>query len=106
MRAGKLIGPITYLMRQFVFKGRNFILAKSDKDATKSLGPVTATGKTNISKVREIIENDGRYTICDIAKAVGILLSRVHFILKPSWKVRKSVVGKYGKFLPDGFLIY
>ncbi|MEW8542107.1 MAG: winged helix-turn-helix domain-containing protein, partial [Candidatus Thiodiazotropha sp.] len=31
---------------------------------------------------KKIIESDGRYTIRDIAKAVGISLSRVHFILK------------------------
>ena len=35
-------------------------------------------GRVNVSKVREIIESDGRYTIRDIAKAVGISLSRVH----------------------------
>ena len=56
---------------------------ESVKEATKSRRPVTATGKTNVSKVREIIETDVRYMIHDIAKAVGISLSRVHFILKP-----------------------
>ena len=38
-------------------------------------------------KVREIIESDGRYTIRDITKAVGISLLRVHFILKRVLKV-------------------
>ena len=37
---------------------------------------------SNVSNVREIIESDGRETVCEIAKAVGISLSRVHFILK------------------------
>lgn len=27
--------------------------------------------QANVSKTREIIKNDGRYTICDIAKANG-----------------------------------
>lgn len=62
---------------------------ESIKDAAKSGRPVTVSGKTNVSKVKEIIESDGRYTIRDIAKAVGISLSRVHFILKRILKVRK-----------------
>ena len=32
-------------------------------------------------KSKEIIESGDRYIVCDIAKTVGILLSRVHFIL-------------------------
>lgn len=38
-------------------------------DATKLDRPVTVTCKTNVSKVREIIENDGRYMIRNIAKS-------------------------------------
>ena len=77
------MGSITYLMRQFVGGERNFILAQILlKMLQKSGRPVTATGKINVSKVREIIENDGRYTIRAISKPVGISLSRVHFILK------------------------
>ena len=49
----------------------------------------TGNCKTNVSKVREIIENDGRYIIHLIAKAVGISLLRVYFILKRILKVRK-----------------
>ena len=45
----------------------------SVKDATKSGRPVIATGKTNVSKVREIIDSDGRYMIREIVKAVGIV---------------------------------
>ncbi|XP_062582211.1 histone-lysine N-methyltransferase SETMAR-like [Saccostrea cucullata] len=62
---------------------------ESVKDAAKSGRPVTVSGKRNVSKVKEIIESDGRYTVRDIAKAVGISLSRVHFILKRILKVRK-----------------
>lgn len=62
---------------------------ESVKDAGKSGRPVTATGKSNVSKVRDMIETDGRHTIRDIARAVGISLSRTHFILKRILKVRK-----------------
>lgn len=51
-------------------------------DATKLGRPVTVTCKTNVSKVREIIETDGRYIIRNIAKGVGISLSQMHLILK------------------------
>lgn len=34
--------------------------------------PVTATGKANVLKVRETFESDGRCTILDTVKAVGI----------------------------------
>ena len=42
-----------------------------------------------MSQKSEIIESDGRYTIRDIGKAVGISLSRVHFILKGILKLQK-----------------
>lgn len=73
-----LIGLIRYLLRQLG-------LTESVKDATKSGLPVTIREKTKVSKVRKIIQSDGR---C-IARAVGISLSRVHFILKRSLQVRK-----------------
>ena len=60
----------------------------SFKYAAKSGRHVTVTGKTNVSNVKEIIGSDGRYTIRGIAKAVGISLLRVHFILKRILKVR------------------
>ena len=69
---------------------KNFLTGtESVKDAPKFGRPVTVAGKTNVSKVKEIIERDGRYTIWEIAKAVGISLSRVHFVLKRILKVRK-----------------
>ena len=43
----------------------------SVKDAVKSGRPVTATDKASVSKDRGIIENDGRYTRRDIAKAIA-----------------------------------
>ena len=57
------MGPKTYCMRQFVDGERNFTLAHNVKDAAKSGRPVTATGKKNVSIIREIIESDGRYTV-------------------------------------------
>jgi hypothetical protein len=51
--------------------------------------PVTVTGRTNVSEVREIIESDGRYMIRDIAKAV-------HF----------EAYLNYKRFLPDVYHIY
>ena len=38
---------------------------------------------------KEIIEGDARFTVRDIARKVGILLSTVHLILKKHLKVRK-----------------
>ena len=89
------MGPIRYFMRQSVGWQRNFWLAQHrvrqtcNKDATRPVRPVTLMGNTNVSNIKEIIESDGRYTIRDIAKAVSISLSRMHFILKCILKVRK-----------------
>ena len=74
---------------------------KSVKDATESERLVTAIGGPNVSKVRQIIERDGRYTIRDIAKAVGISLSREHFILKRVLKVRKISARLIPRLLTD-----
>ena len=45
--------------------------------------------KEIVSKIKEIIEGDARFTVCDIAQKVGISLSMVHLILKKHLKVRK-----------------
>ena len=42
-----------------------------------------------VSKIKEIIEGDTRFTVRDIARKVGISLSTVHLILKKHLKVRK-----------------
>ena len=44
------------------------------KDETKSDRPMVVTGKAIVSKIRKIIRSNGRYTICNISKAVGISL--------------------------------
>ena len=38
--------------------------------------------------MKEIIEGNARFTVCDIAWKVGMSLSTVHFILKKHLKVR------------------
>ena len=55
---------------------------ESIKNALKSGRPKSASGKEIISKIKEIIEGDSRFTVCDIARKVGISLSAVHLILK------------------------
>lgn len=62
------------------------------KDVVKFGWFVIVIGKVNVLKVREIIESDGRYMICDIVKVVGILLLWVYFILKCILKVWKIFV--------------
>ena len=64
-------------MCQFVDKDNNCTLAERllANYAAKSGRPLTATGKYMVSKVREIIESDGKYINRDVAKAVDISLS-------------------------------
>ena len=62
---------------------------ESIKNAPKSGRPKFASRKEIVSKIKEIIEGDARFTVCDIARKVGISLSTVHLILKKHWKVRK-----------------
>ena len=59
------------------------------KNAPKSGRPKSASRKEIVSKIKEIIEGDARFTVCDIARKVGIQLSTVHLILKKHLKVRK-----------------
>ena len=62
---------------------------ESIKNAPKSGRPKSASHKEIISKIKEIIEGDARFTFRDIARKVGISLSTVHLILKKHLKVRK-----------------
>lgn len=54
--------------------------SESNNDAANSGRHVNVTGMTNVSKAMEIIESDNRYTIRNVSKAVGILLSPLNFI--------------------------
>ena len=62
---------------------------ESIKNAPKSGRPKSASHKEIVSKIKEIIEGDARFTVRDIARKVGISLSTVHLILKKHLKVRK-----------------
>ena len=62
---------------------------ESTKNAPKSGRPKSASRKEIVSKIKEIIEGDARFTVRDIARKVGISLSTVHLILKKHLKVRK-----------------
>ena len=62
---------------------------ESIKNAPKSGRPKSASRKEIVSKIKEIIEGDARFTVRDIARKVGISLSTVHLILKKQLKVRK-----------------
>ena len=62
---------------------------ESIKNAPKSGRPKSASRKDIVSKIKEIIEGDARFTVRDIARKVGISLSTVHLILKKHLKVRK-----------------
>ena len=62
---------------------------ESIKKAPKSGRPKSASRKELVSKIKEIIEGDARFTVRDIARKVGISLSTVHLILKKHLKVRK-----------------
>ena len=57
---------------------------ESIKNAPKSGRPVTASCNKNILKITELLKNDARYTVRDIARIVGISLATVHFVLKKS----------------------
>ena len=62
---------------------------ESIKNAPKSGRPKSASRKEIVSKIKEIIEGDARFTVRDIARKVGISLSTVHLILKKHLKYRK-----------------
>ena len=62
---------------------------ESIKNAPKSGRPKSASRKEIVSKIKEIVEGDARFTVRDIARKVGISLSTVHLILKKHLKVRK-----------------
>ena len=62
---------------------------ESIKNAPKSGRPKSASRKEIVSKIKEIIEGDAKFTIRDIARKVSISLSTIHLILKKHLKVRK-----------------
>ena len=83
-----LLDLLVCLMTQFGGGKRNLSLV-SIRNAPKSGRPKSASRKEIVSKIKEIIEGDARFTARDIARKVGISLSTVHLILKKHLKVRK-----------------
>ena len=74
---------------------------ESIKNAPKSGRPKSASRKDIVSKIKEIIEGDARFTVRDIARKVGISLSTVHLILKKHLKVRKISARWVPRLLTD-----
>ena len=75
---------------------------ESITNAPKLGRPKSASLKEIVSKIKEIIEGDARFTVCDIARKVGISLSTVHLILKKHLKVRKISARWVPHLLTDG----
>ena len=71
------------------------------KNAPKSGRPKFACRKEIVSKIKEIIEGDARFTVHDIARKVGITLSTVRLILKKHWKVGKIFARWVPRLLTD-----
>ena len=74
---------------------------ESIKNAPKSGRPKSASRKEIVSKIKEIIGGDTRFTVRDIARKVGISLSMVHLILKKHLKVRKLFARWVPQMLTD-----
>ena len=53
---------------------------ESFKNAPKSGRPKSASRKEIVSKIKEIIEGDARFTVRDITRKVGMPLSTIHLI--------------------------
>ena len=62
---------------------------KKFESAVESGRPKSASRKEIVSKIKEIIEGDAKFTLRDIARKADISLSTVHLILKKHLKVRK-----------------
>lgn len=77
-----------------------FNLAQNPSKMQQNLSDQSLLQTKQIShKSGKIIESGGRYTIGGIAKAVGISLWRLHFILKRIWKVPKISADGYRVYL-------
>ena len=77
------------LMTQFCGEEKFESDIESIKNAPKSGRPKSVSRKEIVTKIKEIIEGNARFTIRDIARKVGISPSTVHLILKKHLKVRK-----------------
>ena len=62
---------------------------ESVKDAPYSGRPRSAVTKSNINKIKSIIEKDEHFPVRQLAKMTNLGFASVHFILKKVFKVRK-----------------
>ena len=74
---------------------------ESIKNAPNSGRPKFASRKEIVSKMKEIIEGDARFSGRDIARKVGISLSTVHLILKKNLNVRNILTRWVPHLLTD-----
>ena len=83
--------------------GKNKFLSgvESIKNAPKSGRQKFAARKEIVSKMKEIIEGDARFTVHDIACKLGMSLSTVHLILKKHLKVRNILARWVPHLLTD-----
>ena len=70
---------------------------ESIENAAKPGRPKSASYDKIVSKAKEIVERDARYTVSDIARMVDISLSRVHYM-----NVRKISTRWGTRLLTDG----
>ena len=73
-------------------------IEKAPNQEDQSLHLVTVI----VSKVKETVDREARYTVRDIARTVGISLSRAHYILKNILNFRKISAGWVPPLLTDG----
>ena len=62
---------------------------KDISDKAHSGRPKTACTKENISKIKKLVNDDGRLTVIQIAKVVGLSMGAVHFILRKKLGLKK-----------------
>ena len=74
---------------------------ESIKNAPKSGWPKFTSPKEIVSKIKEIIEGDARFTVRGIARKVGISLSTAQLILKKHLKVHKIFARWVSHMLTD-----
>ena len=74
---------------------------ESIKNAPKSGRPKFASPKEIVSKIKEIIEGDARFTVRDIARKVGISLATVQLILNKNLEFWKIFAGWVPHLLTD-----
>ena len=65
---------------------------ESIKNAPKSGRPKSASRKEIVSKIKEIIEGDARFTVRDIARKVGISLQRFTLFWRSIWKSERFLL--------------